>query len=339
MNNKIERLLVVGLGSIGQRHIRIAKDLLPELQIAVLRHQKCDSESDKDILKCFTNIDDAISFQPQAAVIANPATHHIDIAMKLAKAGVHLLIEKPISHESNGVTKLIELCNENNLVLQVGYNLRFLPSLQKFRGLLQTGVIGRQLSVRAEMGQYLPSWRPNTDYRKGVSARKELGGGVLLELSHEIDYLMWLFGNVEWIESSISIQSDLDINVEDTAHLIMGFAEDNIGKRLVANLSLDFIRHDTTRICTVIGEKGTLRWDAVAGIIELFEQDSNCWQEIYRHIAKRDDSYFAEWQNFLASIEGAESPFVNGEDALAVLSIIETIIEESTNINFRRARV
>ena len=107
--------------------------------------------------------------------------------------------------------------------LMVGYNLRYMKSLIKFREILSKKKIGKILSVRSEVGSYLPSWRKDTDYKKSVSAKKKLGGGVLLELSHDIDYLFWLFGKVEWVSATIYKQSNLKIDTEDTAIITLGF--------------------------------------------------------------------------------------------------------------------
>ena len=114
------------------------------------------------------------------AVIASPAPFHLATGQALAEVGVHLLIEKPLSASLDGVTQLLETCQKLGTVLLTGYNLRFLPSLQRFRDLLDESVIGKVLSVRCEIGQDLRSWRPDSDYRQGVSARRDLGGGALL---------------------------------------------------------------------------------------------------------------------------------------------------------------
>ena len=106
------------------------------------------------------------------------------------------------------------LAKKAKTVLAIGYNLRFLSSLQKFKSILDDKIIGDVWSVRSEVGQFLPSWRPNSDYRKGVSAQYALGGGVLLELSHDIDYLRWIFGEVAWVQAVLAQQSDLEIDVE-----------------------------------------------------------------------------------------------------------------------------
>jgi len=153
----VERLLIVGLGSIGARHARLARELLPGVQLVVLRHRGCPEKNAPGVDYCVTGMDEALSYRPQAAVIANPATHHLETALPLARAGVHLLVEKPISGATQGVAELIELCRTQGVTLMTGYNLRFLPSLRRFRELLEEKRVGRVLSVRAEIGQFLPA--------------------------------------------------------------------------------------------------------------------------------------------------------------------------------------
>lgn len=318
----IDRILIVGLGSIGKRHLRLARELFPQADIRVLRHQKCTSTPEYSN-GCFSELDQAVEFAPRIAVIANPAPFHISSAQRLADAGAHLLVEKPLAASADGVAQLLESIHERRLVLLTGYNLRFLPSLQMFRDLLEAKEIGRVISVRCETGQYLPSWRPDADYRQNVTARRELGGGALLELSHEIDYLRWIFGEIENVTARISRQSTLDIDVEDTAHLILGFAPKESGCLLVGTLNMDFVRHDTMRLCTAIGENGSLRWNGITGIVDKFDAGAKEWRELFRHQHQRDDSYLAEWRHFLDCIKEQKAPLITGEDGLRVLQIID----------------
>lgn len=324
----ISRVLIVGLGSIGKRHLRLARELFPLADIRVLRHQATDSVPEH-ANGCFTNLENAIEFAPQLAVISSPATCHLDSALPLARAGVHLLVEKPLSAATDGIEQLLEACRERKTVLLTGYNLRFLPSLRQFKDLLNGELIGRALSVRCEIGQYLPSWRPDADYRQSVSARRELGGGALLELSHELDYLRWIFGEVEWVKSTLSRQSSLAIDVEDTAHLTLGFAPAADGRQLVGAVNMDFVRHDTTRLCTVIGEKGSLRWNGLTGVIDLFEEGAKGWRELLHLPHQRDDSYLAEWQHFLGCISAQTPALISGKDGIAVLQIVEAARQSS----------
>ncbi len=318
----INRILIVGYGSIGKRHLRLMRELVPNADIRVLRHEKT-FEIPEFSNGCFYSVDEAIAFGPQVAIIASPAPFHISTAMSLASVGVHLLVEKPLSSSLNGVLDLIKFCKKQNIILMIGYNLRFLPSLQKFRNSLHDGIIGKILSVRCEVGQYLPTWRPDNDYRRGASANRHLGGGVLLELSHELDYLRWIFGEIDWVKATLSRQSLLEIDVEDTAHLTLGFAPPLDGPQLVGVLSLDFIRHDTTRLCTAIGERGSLRWNALDDQVSIYEVNTKNWRELFCQPSGNDDSYKAELNSFIECAINHKPPMISGEDGFKVLQVIE----------------
>ncbi len=319
---ELKRILIVGLGSIGKRHLRLAREMFPEADIRVLRHQDCDHIPDLAD-GCFFDIGRAVECAPQIAVIANPAPFHVATALTLANSGADLLIEKPIAANVDGVAELLATVRRKNVTLLIGYNLRFMPSLRKFRDLLNAQEVGRVLSVRCEIGQYLPSWRQDRDYRQGVSARQRLGGGALLELSHEIDYLRWIFGEIEQVQAVVGRQSSLEIDVEDTAHLILGFTPEADGRQLVGTLNMDFVRHDTTRLCTAICENGSLRWNGLTGAVEKFASGEKEWRELFRHQGQRDDSYLEEWRHFVDCIEGEAEPLITGKDGLRVLKVID----------------
>ncbi len=301
---------------------------MPNADIRVMRHQASTSIPE-GADGSFSSMEEAIQFAPHLAVIANPATYHIPVAQQLAEAGVHLLVEKPLSASLEGVEHLIDTCRVIGTVLMTGYNLRFLPSLQRFRDLLLDHAIGRVISVRCEIGQFLPSWRPDTDYRYSASALQKLGGGALLELSHELDYLRWIFGEVDWVKATLSKQSNLEIDVEDTAHLILGFDAEADGSQLIGTVNLDFIRHDTIRQCTAIGENGTLRWNGLTGQVKKFEVGGNEWSELFHNQHQRDDSYLAEWKHYLSCINEKNIPLTTGEDGLKVLDIIHAARQSS----------
>lgn len=314
----IRKALIVGMGSIGRRHLRLLREALPEADIRVLRHAHM-SEVNKDADGFFFRLEDACKFAPELAVIASPSPFHIATAFPLAEIGANLLVEKPISQMSDGVEDLISLCASRNQVLYVGYNLRFLETLCFFREALAAGCIGQVHSVHSAVGQFLPEWRPGLDYRKTVSAQKELGGGVLLELSHDIDILRWIFGDVEWVNAWLGRKGNLDIDVEDNALLQIGF---NSGP--VAHLSLDFLRHDTTRVCTAIGANGSLRWDAIKGRVTLYRRDKASWEVLSSHMPDRNSTYRAQLEAFLNEIKGKPSDVAaRGIDGLEVINLIE----------------
>ena len=323
----IHRALVAGLGSIGQRHLRLLRAALPEADIRILRHSSCE-ERIEHANGCFSRLEEAVAFAPDLAIIANPAPFHIATASALAETGVHLLVEKPVSDSCAGIAELIELCTARRQVFQVGYNLRFQKTLQCFRSEVAAGRIGSVRAVRCEVGQYLPSWRSDVDYRETVSAKKALGGGVLLELSHELDMLRWVFGEVDWLSAWIGRESELEIDVDDSAMLQLRFANGPI-----AQLAMDFVRRDTTRICTAIGDKGSLRWDSLSGKVDFFNPRLGHWIEIMQVRPDRDASYRAQIAALLANIELASGKTVNlteqnqmaamGSDGLAATRLID----------------
>lgn len=323
----IRRALVAGLGSIGRRHLRLLRAALPLADIRVLRHSGCDGAI-QYADGCFSRLDEACAFAPDLAVIASPAPFHISTATALAESGAHLLVEKPVSDGTQGVAELIALCATRGQLFQVGYNLRFLETLQCFRAEIAAGRIGTVQAVRCEIGQYLPAWRPDADYSTTVSAQKALGGGVLLELSHELDLLRWVFGEVDWLSAWIGRQGAMDIDVEDSAMLQIGFASGT-----VAQLGMDFLRRDTTRSCTALGSEGSLRWDAVAGRVDHFDPQAARWTEVTQITPERDASYRAQIAALVAAIaEGPEKEAqptaqhqiaARGSDGLAVMLLVE----------------
>ena len=207
----------------------------------------------------------------------------------------------------------------------VGYNLRFSKSLKFFREKILSLSIGKLLSIRAEVGQHLDYWRPHTKYTDGVSAQKKLGGGVLLELSHELDYLSWIFGPIYWVFGYLTKQSDLDIDVEDITHCILGFQDKNTNHDLVANLSMDFIRQDSVRQCYVVGELGTLRWDGINHSVELYSKNQKQWDILYKDQEDRNFSYKEELNHFLECITNDNLPLISAESAFDTLKTIDSI--------------
>jgi predicted dehydrogenase len=317
-----KRILIVGLGSMGKVHLSVIQGLFPEAKIKILRQGKRRDET-KLGLNEISSLIEARQFLPDIIVICNPASEHINIALKFIDSGANIFIEKPISHSTKEIAQLISALEATNGVLMVGYNLRYLESLQAFRKHLREGLIGEPLSVRCEVGQYLPSWRPKKDYRESVSAKRELGGGVLLELSHEIDYLRWIFGEVDWVRATLLQQSELEIDVEDTVHLTIGFEKRFSNRQLIANLNMDFIRHDTRRCCTVIGNKGSLHWDGILGEVSIFRAGEKTWQTLFTNDNGIQETYTLEWQELVRAIEEKRSPWITGEDGLRVVEIIE----------------
>ena len=320
------RVLIVGTGSMGRRHLEIARKLLPQAEIAVFSQ----SGRKADSLHTFTAKSEIEEFRPQISVIASPASYHMEMANHLANLGSHLLIEKPISSNLDGIDQLLNLENQKNIKILVGYNLRFLPSFKTLKSLLLSESVGRVLNVRLEVGQSLKTWRPGRDYRETASARKVDGGGVLRELSHEINYLFDLFGFPSWVFACTQKVSDLEIDVEDIAHIIIGMSEKN-GNKITATVNLDFIRHDKTRTCTIIGEDGTLEWNLLTGNILKKTIDGADEIILNPNLEIFSDTYTAEWEDLLSAIALDQKPTISLIDSVRTLSVILACEESQAN--------
>jgi predicted dehydrogenase len=306
------RALIVGHGRIGRRHLRNLRTLSPSAEITVLRRPGSSPNLD-GADRVLDDLEVALHPPPDLAVLAGPAPTHVPMGQVLCEAGAHLFVEKPLSHTMAGVDELLAKAAERRRVLLVGYCLRFHGALRVFRQKLEQGAIGRLLMLDVHVGQYLPLWRPDVDYRRSVSARRESGGGVLLELSHELDYARWLAGEVDWVSAQAARVGDLEVDVEDQATIALGFASGARGC-----VHLDMLDRAARRGCRAIGTLGTIEWDAVGGSLRLFTSAEGAWADVP---FVEGDMYLAELEHFLACVRGDSPPLVTGADARRTLGL------------------
>jgi len=288
--------LIVGLGSIGKRHLECLRRIEPESRIIVWRQFHKDALVPEGADYVVFDLEASLAFFPDCAIIANPASKHVQAALPLAEAGVHLLVEKPLSDSMEQVADLIAICEKNNLILMVAYVLRFNASLKAFHEYVQDKKVGRILSFRAEVGQYLPDWRPASDYRQGVSARGELGGGALLELSHELDYIRWVFGDVYSVSALMANSKVLDIDVEDIVEAILEMKSFD-GGSMIGNVHLDMLQRVPTRCCRAIGEDGILEWNGIENSVRYFDGKIKQWEVLFHAKKMKRNCMFIDQLN------------------------------------------
>lgn len=313
------RLVIAGCGSIGGRHARNLRALGDhELLLHDVDERRWQPLARAWRVLGFTDLAEALATSPEAVIVANPTSCHVSTALAAARAGCHLFIEKPLSHSLEGVDELIGLVQGGGLTTLVACNLRFDPGLAAVKTALGKGAIGRLLAMCIQFGSYLPDWRPHEDYRTGYSARKDLGGGVLLDAIHEIDYARWLAGEVTEVSGLMARVGDLAIETEDLALVWLRFASG-----AVAEIHLDYLNRCYSRSCELLGTQGTLRWDFVSGLAELYRGDRREWQTVGRRPegCPPDEMYVAEMSHFLRCLEGRESSAQDvaaGGEALAI---------------------
>ncbi len=255
------KFLIAGLGSIGRRHFRnlIA---LGEKDIILLRSHKATLPDDELAgYPVETDINIALkNHKPDAVIIANPTALHLDVAIPAAEAGCAILLEKPVSHSLEKLDSLQKNAEKSGSKILVGFQFRYHPTLNKARELIQQNALGKILTVHAHWGEYLPQWHPWEDYRKSYAARAELGGGVIVTLTHPLDYLRFLLGEVESLWSFNGHLSPLEINVEDVAEIGMRFTSGAIG-----GVHINYIQRPPKHTLEIVGTNGTLSWNNADG--------------------------------------------------------------------------
>ena len=310
----IKKILIIGFGSIGRRHYEIAKNKYPEAEIKILRSSET---KDSELKNTFFKTEDAIDFDPQLVVVANPASFHISSALPFIKEERYFLIEKPLSIQMDDAEFFLKKCCEKKSIVQVGYNLRFLSSLKFFKKCIHDKLIGDLWSVRSEVGQYLPSWRTNLDYRESVSGQAFLGGGVINELSHEIDLMIYLFGYPKPILSRISNSNKLEIDVEDNADIIF---KTNFSSNI--HMHLDFHSLPERREINIIFKSKKIRLDLINSKVEIIEKNK---RKIKNFKTEKDYIYIKQFENFINNIKNRSLDINSFKNSIDVLKIIHLI--------------
>lgn len=215
---------MVGAGSIGERHIGILKKMGYK-NIHVFRQRNLPLRNiTEDTVHIFTDWNEIKTIRPLAAFICTPTSKHLAQAIDCAGMGIHLLVEKPLAENISGLKELKKVVVENKVYLQVAYMLRFHPLMQKMKEYVASNIYGNLLNFQTYWGEYLPDWHPWENYRKSYAARRELGGGAALTLSHDIDLVMWLTNNeIRQYNTIKNYRSLLEVNVESAVDINFQF--------------------------------------------------------------------------------------------------------------------
>jgi len=319
-NQKITKAVVVGLGNIAIRHRRNLKFLFPEiLIIAVSASGRLSNQNIEFADQFFLTLEEAIKEKVDLAIVASPSPYHLSHAKLLLLAGIPTLIEKPVTSNLQDAQELIKIHNETGTPSAVGYCLRYMSSSNKMKELLDQSILGNIYNAFVSVGHFLPDWRPSKAYRDTVSAKKSLGGGTLLELSHEIDYIQWLLGVMEVKYAELRSSSELNLEVEDLADVIL--VSDS---GAVCSLHLDFLQKKANRVCSIIGEKGKLDWDLLSNTIMLHTGEGS--KVLFSETDwDSNQMYLALLTDFLNLVRGRKNSSIDIEQATRTIELIENI--------------
>jgi predicted dehydrogenase len=243
------KVLIIGLGSIARKHIGVLKLLVPDCELYALRSNSSRPNLD-EVISCFSLYEVPVDIN--FIIISNPTALHLETIKKVIHFGVPIFIEKPPIDSLDQVEELLSLINSSGVQTYTAFNLRFNPIIKWLKENIRDY---RVIEVNAYCGSYLPSWRPNQDYKTVYSAREELGGGVHLDLTHEIDYLIYIFGRPNKFKSIRRKISDLEINSIDSAKYWMEYTF------FTTNLVLNYFRRDSKRVIEIVTDTITLECD------------------------------------------------------------------------------
>jgi predicted dehydrogenase len=329
------RVLFFGLGGIGQRHLRNLRQLLgDELDVHAYRVRRqriklrdnlsidegADLEQDYGVT-VHHDLDDALAVRPAAAFICNPSSLHIEVALACARAGVAVFMEKPLSHDLKNISELLREVEQRKLLFHVGYNFRFHPGLQRMKGLVEAGFFGNLLSVRSEIGEYLPNWHRYEDYRQMYAARADQGGGVILSQIHEMDLIYWFFGLPKSIVSHGGKLSHLEIDVEDVASSLMR-CDGPSGRSFPILLHQDFLQRPPVRSFKIVGDAGVAEIDLLANRLRIYNQQGDLDESNDFAGFVRNDMFLAETRHFIDCLkQGSNEAGVSLHDGLQSLRL------------------
>ena len=323
------KVLIIGLGSAGQRHVRNLKRLLGNdvcfIAYRVRRLQRLfddnlcviEGKSVEEVYDIteYNDLDKALEEKPDMAFITNPNSMHIECALKVARKGIDIFLEKPVSNNMDGIEELTQIINEKKLILYVGFQMRMHPCIVRLKQDIEKGIIGRIVSADCHMGELLTEMHKYEDYRFMNESRNATGGGVILCQIHEIDYLYWIFGMPAEVYTVGNKYSSLEIDVEDAASSLWRYDD---GKDFSIILHQDFLQKPPIRRCRVIGTEGQIYIDLLRNqYILSCKEDAQ--EETYDF--SRNDMFINELEVFLSYVKTRKSKTLTLEDGTGSLKI------------------
>ena len=339
------KILIIGLGSIGQRHLRNIKKISPKTEIYALRKLKrnfiLNNKNQiigKDIIskydiKEISNIREIKKINLDAVFINTPSSLHLKDFQVFLNEKLHIFIEKPLSDKSSKAKIFINQINrKHKQKIMVGHQLRFNECLIKIKTILQKGTLGKICGANIYHGENLKNFHTYENYNNIYASRKKLGGGVILSQIHEIDYCIYLFGSPSSLYASGGRRSDLRIDVEDYANIVFNFKKKN---QFSVNITLDYLQHPKKRELFIVGSKASLKWDYYKDTININYYNGLNKSFVFK-LKDRNDLFMRELKYFFKSIKNdtnISSDFLNAYKCLQIAEKIKYSIKYNKVVN------
>ena len=314
-------ILVIGSGSIGKRHI---KNLIgigynkDDISAVDTREDRIAEVKALGINSTFASFEESIKNKKyEKAIICSPTSMHIDQATKLAELGTHMLIEKPLCSNLDGIENLKKICEEKKLVVMIAYIFRFSPAIKKVKELLDKNSIGEIYFARGEFSEYLPDWHPYEDYRSFYMAEKKLGGGSILDQCHIMDLMHYFFGKFKSVMGFNSKVSNLEVNADDISEMIV-----EMENGLTLSIHTDIFGRRHRKCIEIKGSNGNIFWDFYDNSVTFFKSDNNIKKIFNNFDYDFNNSYIDEIKHFLHCVENKKEPEVTLQEGIDSMNLI-----------------
>ncbi len=315
---------IIGGGSIGTRHARNLISLGQKVRLIESYPLQAENLRQQGFA-VYTDLDSAFAPEVDAVLVCSPTIHHLEHTRLAVEHRKAVFVEKPISHTWEGVDALVEAAEKAGVASLVGFNMRFRDGFRRAKSLLEEGRLGKALAARANCSYYLPHYHPDKDYRQRYQAQRKLGGGVVLDDIHELDYLSVLFGRVKEVFAYVDRLSDLAMDTEDFAAITLKHESG-----VITQLQLDFLQHVYRRQLEITGSQATLTLDHNTGEIRVYGSADHQYQVLPQKMGVTvNDMYMAEMQHFIQCLKGEESPMADLKVGRDVLRVAMAIFESA----------
>jgi predicted dehydrogenase len=320
-----KHILILGSGSVGKRHARNLSSLGCDISCFDPREDRIRELAEETPVRVSsTDIDQAFSIEDLDGVaVASPTSFHAEQTIRSLELGLPVLLEKPPSMALAETQEMLDASRKTGVPVLLGYTWRWWPPLAKVRRLLDAKAIGRILHVQFHMSAHLADWHPWEPYQEFFMSSKEQGGGALLDESHWIDLMLWLFGRPESLYGQLEKNSGLEIETDDNVDVIVNYPD---GKRVTIHLDLYGRPHE--KFIRFVGDQGTIFWSADPNRLSICKEAGHNWEH-EDFTFERNHMFMEVAREFLLILDTGSVRTCDLNDGLLVMEMIEAVRQSS----------
>ncbi len=317
------KYLFFGSGSIGRRHMKNLRSIYGNsIEIMAFKSGVYPDEPDDFLMelnvKLFYQEEDAFKQSPDIVFVTNPTFLHVKTIKKALLNNCHVFVEKPISINMEELDEIEKKANEKGLIVFIGYCLRYNAVINKCKQLLVENILGELYDIVISFNHSLINLHPWRNIKDIYRYKKEAGGDVALEFSHEIDYFLWMFGRPKLLTGFIQHTGKFENNTEDYFNVIM-----QLKTGTYAQISLNYLSNYPERKCQIVGENGVIKFDLMGNSLSIFHRKNNKPIDFKFDNTITETMYLDEIKNFMFCVNNNKQSPINIKDSKCILKLID----------------